>query len=34
VSLTPLGNTIAVGEELLRWRIDQTVRVIQSRKGM
>ena len=34
VSLTPLGNTIAVGEELLKWRIDQTVRVIQSRKGM
>ena len=34
VSLTPLGNTIAVGEELLRWRIDQTVRVIQSRKDM
>lgn len=34
VSLTPLGKTIAVGEELLKWRIDQTVRVIQSRKGM
>jgi creatinine amidohydrolase len=34
VSLIPLGKTIAVGEELLRWRIDQTVRVIQSRKGM
>jgi len=33
VSLTPLGRTIAVGEELLRWRIDQTVRVIVEARG-
>jgi creatinine amidohydrolase len=34
VSLTPLGRTIAIGEELLRWRIDQTVRVIRARQAM
>lgn len=33
VSLTPLGRTIAVGEELLRWRIEQTVRVIREARG-
>jgi len=33
VSLTPLGRTISIGEELLRWRIDQTVRVIRARQG-
>ncbi len=34
VSLTPLGRTIAVGEELLRWRIDQTVKAIRASRGM
>jgi creatinine amidohydrolase len=34
VSLTPLGRTISIGEELLRWRIDQTVRVIRARRAM
>jgi creatinine amidohydrolase/Fe(II)-dependent formamide hydrolase-like protein len=33
VSLVPLGRTIAVGEELLRWRIEQTVRVIREARG-
>ncbi len=28
VSLVPLGRTIAVGEELMRWRTDQTVAAI------
>ena len=28
VSLVPLGRTIAVGEELMRWRTDQTVTAI------
>ena len=33
VSLTPLGRTISVGEELLRFRIDSTVEAIQAAKG-
>lgn len=32
VSLTPLGRTISIGEELLRWRVESTVRVINERK--
>lgn len=34
VSLVPLGRTIAVGEELLRWRIEQTVKAIRASRGM
>lgn len=34
VSLLPLGRTIAVGEELMRWRTDQTVAAILAGKGM
>ena len=33
VSLTPLGRTISVGEELMRWRTGQTVAAIQAAKG-
>lgn len=33
VSLQPLGRTISIGEELLRWRVESTVRVIEQRKG-
>ncbi len=33
VSLMPLGRTIAVGEELMRWRVEQTVRHIRAARG-
>lgn len=33
VSLTPLGRTISIGEELLRWRVEQTVRAIRASRG-
>lgn len=32
VSIEPLGRTISIGEELLRWRIDRTVGVIEERR--
>ena len=32
VSIVPLGRTIAIGEELLRWRVESTVRVINQKK--
>jgi creatinine amidohydrolase len=34
VSLVPLGRTIAVGEELMRWRTQHTLDAIQRAKGM
>lgn len=34
VSLVPLGRTIAIGEELMRWRTEQTVAAIRAAKGM
>ena len=34
VSLVPLGRTISIGEELMRWRTEQTVAAIRSAKGM
>jgi creatinine amidohydrolase len=34
VSLVPLGRTIAVGEELMRWRTDHTLAAIRRAKGM
>ncbi len=33
VSITPLGRTISIGEELLNWRVERTVDVIRSRQG-
>jgi creatinine amidohydrolase/Fe(II)-dependent formamide hydrolase-like protein len=33
VSMVPLGRTISVGEELLRWRIEKTTGVIEGRRG-
>lgn len=32
VSMVPLGRTISVGEELLRWRIEKTAGVIEERR--
>ncbi|MEM7418074.1 MAG: creatininase family protein [Gemmatimonadota bacterium] len=32
VSIEPLGRTISIGEELLRWRIDRTAGVIEERR--
>jgi creatinine amidohydrolase/Fe(II)-dependent formamide hydrolase-like protein len=34
VSLVPLGRTISVGEELLRWRTERTVAAIRAARGM
>jgi creatinine amidohydrolase/Fe(II)-dependent formamide hydrolase-like protein len=34
VSLVPLGRTIAIGEELMRWRTEHTVAAIRAAKGM
>lgn len=33
VSIVPMGRTISVGEELLRWRVERTAGVIQERRG-
>jgi creatinine amidohydrolase/Fe(II)-dependent formamide hydrolase-like protein len=33
VSLVPLGRTISVGEELMRWRTEQTVAAIRRAQG-
>lgn len=33
VSLVPLGRTISVGEELMRWRTEQTLAAIHRAKG-
>ena len=32
VSIEPLGRTISIGEELLRWRIDRTSGIIEGRR--
>lgn len=32
VSLVPLGRTISIGEELMRWRVERTARLIEERR--
>jgi len=33
VSLVPLGRTISVGEELMKWRLEHTIAAIEAAKG-
>ena len=33
VSLVPLGRTISIGEELMRWRVERTAGIIDERRA-